>query len=239
MAAVGLSANAASSQAGFGRDYVRDLLRGKIKDPGASKLNRLAVVLDTTPEYLSGTSDVPTESELQMLMRYSPSGNINTLPVTHVLRPGFFDSAFELPDPSPFPVANILLDLPSQWLELVLQDRPELAIPDLTLLHMTKHEGRFDAGDLLVCEIYRDQGRLVSRNPIRVSSAPGDGVILEPKLPPAGGELDHALTMLTHDEFVSGENRFGIIPVGVVACEYRMHWKELRNALRGIARIIR
>jgi len=52
--ATGLTANAASERAGCGRDFVRDIQRGRIKEPSAAKLKALADALECTPGYLMG-----------------------------------------------------------------------------------------------------------------------------------------------------------------------------------------
>lgn len=57
LAALDLSPNAASQKAGLGRDYVRDILRGRIKEPSALRLRRLSDVLQCSPEYLLGKEE--------------------------------------------------------------------------------------------------------------------------------------------------------------------------------------
>ncbi len=54
MQALGLNPNSASQRGGLDRDYVRNILRGKIKDPSASKLTQLAEALQCSPAYLLG-----------------------------------------------------------------------------------------------------------------------------------------------------------------------------------------
>lgn len=49
---LGLTANNASLQAGLGRDYVRDILRGRIKNPSVSAMRGLADVLQCEAEAL-------------------------------------------------------------------------------------------------------------------------------------------------------------------------------------------
>ena len=57
LSAVGLTPNAASEAAGLSRSYVRDMLRGRINNPSALRLIRLADALQTTPAYLLGSDD--------------------------------------------------------------------------------------------------------------------------------------------------------------------------------------
>lgn len=54
MKARGLSHRAAAEAAGLGTEYVRDIVRGKIRQPSALKLSQLAAALGTTAGYLMG-----------------------------------------------------------------------------------------------------------------------------------------------------------------------------------------
>lgn len=61
MDALGLNPFSAATKAGLGADYVRDILRGKVKSPGADKLARLAETLETSTVYLlTGEEVIPT-----------------------------------------------------------------------------------------------------------------------------------------------------------------------------------
>lgn len=57
MADLGLSQYAAAKKAGVGDDYVRDILRGKVKSPGFTKFRKLADALETTPAALMGEGE--------------------------------------------------------------------------------------------------------------------------------------------------------------------------------------
>lgn len=50
-----------SLEAGFGRTYLADLLKGKVKSPTAGKLEQIAKVLETTPQYLLGDTFTDTQ----------------------------------------------------------------------------------------------------------------------------------------------------------------------------------
>lgn len=54
MAALGLNACRTATKAALGRSYVRDILRGRISEPGSHRLQKLAAVLECSPEYLLG-----------------------------------------------------------------------------------------------------------------------------------------------------------------------------------------
>lgn len=60
MAARGLNPYSTARMAGVGDSYVRDIQRGKVKDPSAVKLLQVAKVLHCTVEYLlTGEGDTP------------------------------------------------------------------------------------------------------------------------------------------------------------------------------------
>lgn len=48
-----------ASDVGLGRDAVRDILRGKVRSPGAVSLSKLAKGLGTSIDYLIGETDEP------------------------------------------------------------------------------------------------------------------------------------------------------------------------------------
>lgn len=52
MIALGTNQFRVSLDANLGSDYIRDILRGKIKEPSAVKLASIASTLETTPEWL-------------------------------------------------------------------------------------------------------------------------------------------------------------------------------------------
>lgn len=57
----GLNPFSAARRAGVGADYVRDILRGKVKNPSAARLSALAKVLETTVGYLLTGDRNPVE----------------------------------------------------------------------------------------------------------------------------------------------------------------------------------
>lgn len=50
--------------AGYGESFVRDILRGKSKNPSADKLAKLAAVMGTSLEWLMGTASAPSSSHV-------------------------------------------------------------------------------------------------------------------------------------------------------------------------------
>lgn len=59
MIASGSNSFRLATEAGLGRDFVRDLFRGKVKSPSALSLSRLAKALKTSSDYLLGETDEP------------------------------------------------------------------------------------------------------------------------------------------------------------------------------------
>lgn len=55
--ALGLSATAASVEAGLSKDAIRNILRGTSESPRDITLRKLAKVLQCTPDYLTGQSN--------------------------------------------------------------------------------------------------------------------------------------------------------------------------------------
>jgi transcriptional regulator with XRE-family HTH domain len=62
--ALGLNPNSASQKAGLNRDYVRDILRGRIREPSALRLSKLANALECEPQDLLGDEIAPTDHNL-------------------------------------------------------------------------------------------------------------------------------------------------------------------------------
>lgn len=54
MRELGLNQLSTAKRAGLGADYVRDLVRGKVRQPSALKLTKLAEALECSPSYLMG-----------------------------------------------------------------------------------------------------------------------------------------------------------------------------------------
>lgn len=61
LSALGLNALSAAKKAGLGDDFVRDILRGKVRKPSAERLARLAEALECSVNYLLGAPDPAPE----------------------------------------------------------------------------------------------------------------------------------------------------------------------------------
>lgn len=62
-----LSQRGAAMKAGLGEDYVRDILRGRIREPSFVKLQALAKALDVSPAWLlGGTAERDADKVIQL-----------------------------------------------------------------------------------------------------------------------------------------------------------------------------
>lgn len=59
MRASGRNQYSLAKEAGLGDDFVREIFRGRNKDPGALRMSKLAKVLNCSIEYLIGENDEP------------------------------------------------------------------------------------------------------------------------------------------------------------------------------------
>ena len=59
---MGTNAFEVANKAGLGPSFVRDILRGKSKNPGIDKLEKLAAALDTTVDWFTSSGDVDKPS---------------------------------------------------------------------------------------------------------------------------------------------------------------------------------
>lgn len=74
MQSCGLNPYSTARKAGLGASYVRDIIRGKVKDPGVDRLRRLAEALDMSLADLAG-------SEIEEAAALQPSSRAATLPL--------------------------------------------------------------------------------------------------------------------------------------------------------------
>lgn len=161
--ALNKSAAAASKDAGFGVDYVRDILRGKVKDPGSWRLRQLAAALDCSPDYLLGLTEDPAPRA-----QGEVSTSVSLLRIRGELLAGYHDVHGDnrwdrIVAEYTFPT---LVEQPEQteWLELVAY--PQLAgrLPLGALLHVVSHRpGERLRGPVIVKQ-YRDERTLFSRS---------------------------------------------------------------------------
>jgi len=90
---LGISAQAASLKATGSRDVIRAILNGATKSPRLDTLEKIALALETTPEWLMGKDEEPTPADVRLPDRREMPAN---LPVMGT-RPGSgSDGSFEL-----------------------------------------------------------------------------------------------------------------------------------------------
>lgn len=156
MAELGLNPFSAAKRAGLGQDYVRDLLRGKVKHPSASKLRALAIALQCSSDYLLGDIDELGEAPLALEAEARPA----KIPVSKLIRNGFYQRG-SLPRPKgdqSFWVIAAGYDV-DEWLELVDDAQLLGSIPAGALLHVVDPSLFYNGlTDILVVEETRGEG---------------------------------------------------------------------------------
>jgi len=159
--ALGVSANKASVDAGLGRDYVRDIIRGKVREPSADRLRRLAFVLRCTQEFLLGEADEvgsPREAELPASV---------TLPILFQIRPGFHPSDDgSLPAAKDWPAQPLTSAPTREWLEYVKDPERSWPVPEGSLLHVSADALFLEAviGGPRLLVVTRSNGPLIERS---------------------------------------------------------------------------
>lgn len=163
MEALALNPYATAKKAGLGPDYVRDLLRGKVKQPSAAKLRDLAIALECSTDFLMGEVEAPGETPFTWTSNAPVAAKLS---VEHRIREGFHEkkSIFTPDNHESYWVVSAIKE-GDEWLERVESlSEPKPLLPRQTLIHVVdpKH---FYPGltDLFVVEIERDDGRLHGR----------------------------------------------------------------------------
>lgn len=165
MEAKGLNPHSTAVGSGLGEDAVRDILRGKAKDPGASKVLALAKLLETSVEALYVEDDAEFEAlapplsptrEVMLPVRYTcAAGNFREIDETSQVEPRM-EPAERFPAYAAWP----------QWLELVEGDSIDKLIPDGALIHVVDALAMGYApvdGDIVVAQRSRMNGLMRER----------------------------------------------------------------------------
>lgn len=162
MAEMGLNPFSTAKKAGLGPDYVRDLLRGKVKQPSAAKLNALAIALDCSPSYLMGLEDAKGDAPFE----FSNQTRSANLSVEYLVRPGFFESREQLRPKihQSHWVVSTKLD-GDEWLEEVTEDLWDGYFRKGDLVHVVPPvEDYLNFTKLAVVETWRHEGSLLGRS---------------------------------------------------------------------------
>lgn len=174
----------AARQAGLEAGYVRDILRGKIKEPGAAKLTQLATVLKCSTDYLMGLVEEPGPSPGKVRSRDVTV--IADMPIRYEVAAGAWLAVDEIQD-IPYgsaPTALIPEYSPfQQWLERVRGESMNKILPDGALVHVVsaidiRYEPKTD--DLVVVVRRRAGGAFIERTVKQVVATP-QGIQLWPR----------------------------------------------------------
>lgn len=222
--ALGISANKASVDAGLGRDYVRDILRGKVREPSADRLRRLAFVLRCRVLYLLGEDDEPGSP------RDEDRPAVKSLPILFQIRSGFHVGDGSLSDPLDWPIPPLEWDASREWLEYVRNPEGGWPVSEGVLVHVSKHLLFFEAlisRDRLWV-VTRTVGGLIERS-IRRSATTADGWRLVTDKGDSGLPLDRAT--------FEGRDAQGVRIEGEVVAIYQYFGDRVDEYMRGEARI--
>lgn len=177
---------AAARKAGLDASYVRDILRGKIKEPGAAKLEALAKTLGCTPAYLMGTVDYPGPA-WEMSVPANKITAVVDMPIRHEVAAGSWHAVDEVQD---IPLGSAPTALvpeyatKEQWLERVRGPSMNKILPDGALVHVVsaidiRYEPKTD--DLVIAVRRRAQGAFIERSIKQVVATPEGEVQLWPR----------------------------------------------------------
>lgn len=172
MAELGLNPYSTAKKAGLGPDYVRDLLRGKVKQPSAVRLRELAIALECSPDYLMGEADEAGERPIAWS---STSACAVRLSVEWILKDGFFEDVSALKHNKHRPRwAVSALSYGDEWLEYVEAPQLNGEIPAGVYVHVVSMDSYYEGlTDLFVTEMKRDGGALIGRRIRRAGGRSG------------------------------------------------------------------
>lgn len=179
MAELGLTQSATAKAARLPLDYVRDVLRGRVKEPSAYKLSRLGDALECSMGYLMGyTPDPGSPPNIDATIkerRSEASGKRVEVPVSGSLAADVFRAGQET---LPWTSLNIYLE---DWqlrqehlLYRLMDDHFNVVIPRGYWVHAIKWDNftpdLLEDDDVVIVERYRDEGTLVERTVRLVST---------------------------------------------------------------------
>lgn len=162
----GLNPFATARRAGLKPDYVRDLLREKVKEPSAEKMQALARALGVSVDFLM-------DEDLDEVMKRPIGLTLNgtaRLPISYEVSAGTWLEVDDIRD-EPFGYVEVLVPVQysrmRQWAERVRGDSMNKMIPDGSIVHVVDQIdiGTSPAhGDIVVVVRRRAQGGLIERS---------------------------------------------------------------------------
>lgn len=166
---LGLNPFSAAKQAGLGRDYVRDIIRGKVKHPSPGKLRDLAVALKCSTDFLIGDSDETGAPPATFEGPNRPA----KLKVERVVKSGFY-ATHKTPivdKEVAYWVVSAGFDM-AEWLERVDDSQLDGEISQGSLIHVVEPSEYYHGlTDLVLVEEIRGEGvyRLIERSVRRIA----------------------------------------------------------------------
>jgi transcriptional regulator with XRE-family HTH domain len=227
MKALGLNPFSAAKRAGLGQDYVRDIVRGKVKEPSASKLRDLAAALECSTEYLQGVGD--ELGELPVTWGGSTADlHVARLVVEKEIRDGFHKSHKPRKDES-FAVVSYNYRGSSEWLEFVRDSQLENEITSGTYIHTIGVDKYFDGlTNIVIFEKSTEKGDLTSRRVGRLHfSARGVNIT-------GDGEFWSPSDVCSWEDLISGRNKARAKVVGLAIRAYQFFNGDFNEDEMGI-----
>jgi transcriptional regulator with XRE-family HTH domain len=209
MTALNLNPYSAAKQAGLGPDYVRDILRGRVKNPSSGKLHDLAIALKCTSDYLEGKNEDVGEPPFDFFGRT----RLANLAVIDVLQNGFYPQKEKLRGKNRLKVASYAFDKP-EWLEYVSESQVGGVIRAGSYVHVIPpSEYKNGLTRFVIIEQHKEAGALRRRRIHDLQFGPY-GVELSPNIEPGA-------PLLTWEDLLSGENYFSAKVTGLVIRAYQ------------------
>ncbi len=148
MEKLGLNQHSAALLSSLPQDYIRDILRGRNRNPSASKLRALARTLECSTDFLMGvTTDVGDGASEASQGRVA----LVQLPIKHNLSHNYQSRTRALRTLQTLWFPPVTVD-GDEWLEFALDDQLGGRFRAGTLLHVVPNTGNLSVGDYVIVE---------------------------------------------------------------------------------------
>ena len=150
------------------KDTLRNILRGISRDPGVTKVHKLATELGSSVAAM-------LQDELGSVSAEAPAGGAweSLLPIKYKTGGGNWVEVEAYTDPEPmlYPAVPVAGVKPTdQWYEQLEGDSMDRLIPSGALLHVVSTQAHnYKHGDVVIIERSRDGGQLVDRSAKQVA----------------------------------------------------------------------
>ncbi len=173
MEELGLNQHSAALLSSLPQDYIRDILRGRNKNPSASKLRALSRTLECSTDFLMGVT-----SEVGDAASEASQGRVALvqLPIKHSLSHNYQSRARTLKTTKALWFPPVTVD-GDEWLEFALDDQLGGRFKAGTLLHVISNTGNISPGDYVIVESKTLDDRGTYQRYVREHSADPAGLL--------------------------------------------------------------